>query len=152
GIDFVHGDSLSLLQEFGFPADKYLAAGIIDGRNVWRADLKETEAKTDVLRNLVSDDKSIIQPSSSLLHVPVTKTLETKIDPVILEGLSFADEKLQEISLLTNLAKEPNSEKVAVKEATQALENLKQKYRSNKSVATEISKLTDKDATRDTHF
>ena len=152
GIDFVHGDSLSLLQEFGFPADKYLAAGIIDGRNVWRADLKETEAKIDVLRNLVSDDKLIIQPSSSLLHVPVTKTLETKIDPVILEGLSFADEKLQEISLLTNLAKEPNSEKVAVKEATQALENLKQKYRSNKSVATEISKLTDKDATRDTHF
>src|SRR5699024_1756212 len=50
GIDFVHGDSLSLLQEFGFPADKYLAAGIIDGRNVWRADLKETEAKIDVLR------------------------------------------------------------------------------------------------------
>src|SRR5699024_4592137 len=82
------------LQEFGFPADKYLAAGIIDGRNVWRADLKETEAKIDVLRNLVSDDKLIIQPSSSLLHVPVTKTLETKIDPVILEGLSFADEKL----------------------------------------------------------
>src|SRR5699024_12173930 len=40
----------------------------------------------------------------------------------------------------------------AVKEATEALENLKQKYRSNKSVATEISKLTDKDATRDTHF
>src|SRR5699024_3181180 len=40
GIDFVHGDSLSLLQEFGFPPDKYLAAGIIDGRNVWRADLK----------------------------------------------------------------------------------------------------------------
>src|SRR5699024_9938729 len=33
GIDFVHGDSLSLLQEFGFPADKYLASCIIDGRN-----------------------------------------------------------------------------------------------------------------------
>src|SRR5699024_11226192 len=97
------------------------------GNNVWRVNIQETEAKIDVLRNLFSDDKLIIQPSSSLLHVPVTKTLETKIDPVILEGLSFADEKLQEISLLTNLAKEPNSEKVAVKEATQALENLKQK-------------------------
>src|SRR5699024_4022636 len=103
GIDFVHGDSLGLLQEFGFPADKYLAAGIVDGRNVWLADLKETETNIDVLRNLVSDDKLIIQPSSSLLHVPVTKTLETKIDPVILEGLSFADEKLKEISLLANL-------------------------------------------------
>src|SRR5690625_97040 len=98
GIDFVHGDSLNLLQTFGFPADKYLAAGVIDGRNVWRADLNEKSAKIDVLRQLVNDDKLIIQPSSSLLHVPVTKTLETKIDPVILAGLSFADEKLQEIS------------------------------------------------------
>src|SRR5699024_8046257 len=122
------------------------------GRHVRRGDLKEKEAKIDVLRNLERDDKLSRQPSSSLIHVPVTKTVETKIDPVILEGLSFADEKLQEISLITNLAKEPDSEKVAVKEATQALENLKQKYRSNKSVATEISKLTDKDATRDTHF
>src|SRR5690625_6648654 len=42
GIDFVHGDSLSLLQEFGFPADKYLAAGIIDGRNVWRRSEEHT--------------------------------------------------------------------------------------------------------------
>src|SRR5699024_12068793 len=92
------------------------------------------------------------KPSSSLIHEPVTKTIETKIDPVILVGLSIADEKLKETSLLANLAKEPESEKVAVKEATQALKNLKQKYRSNKSVATEISKLTDKDATRDTHF
>src|SRR5699024_2926581 len=113
------------------------------------ADLKETEAKIDVLRNLVSDDKLIIQPSSSLLHVPVTKTLETKIDPVILEGLSFADEKLKEISLLANLAQEQDSEKVAVKEATK---NIKQKYSTNKSVAKKKSKLTNKDATRNTHF
>src|SRR5699024_11118228 len=146
GIDFVHGDSLNLLQTFGFPADKYLAAGVIDGRNVWRADLKEKSAKIDVLRQLVNDDKYIIQPYSSLIYVHVTKTLETKIDSVIIAGLSFADEKLQEISTLTNLAKDRDSEKEAVKEATEALENLKQKYRSNKSVATEISKLTDKDA------
>ena len=37
GLDFVHGDSLELLSEYGFPKDKVLAAGVIDGRNVWRA-------------------------------------------------------------------------------------------------------------------
>src|SRR5699024_10680890 len=88
----------------------------------------------------------------SLRRLPLIKTLESMIVSVIFEGLSFTDEKLKHTSLLANLAKEPDSEKVAVKEATQALKSLKQKYRSNKSVATEISKLTDKDATRDTHF
>ena len=39
GLDFVHGDSLELLQKYGFPQDKVLVAGVIDGRNVWRADL-----------------------------------------------------------------------------------------------------------------
>src|SRR5699024_9190476 len=41
GLDFVHGDSLALLETHGFPADKVLAAGIVDGRNVWRANLEE---------------------------------------------------------------------------------------------------------------
>src|SRR5699024_4662297 len=40
GLDFVHGDYISLLKRHGFPKDKVLAAGIVDGRNVWRADLK----------------------------------------------------------------------------------------------------------------
>src|SRR5699024_9974017 len=43
GIDFVHGDSLSQLKEAGFPSDKVLAAGIVDGRNVWRANLEEKD-------------------------------------------------------------------------------------------------------------
>src|SRR5699024_2758863 len=150
GIDFVHGDSLKLLQEFGFPQDKYLAAGVIDGRNVWRADIGEKQALSETLRKLVKDDQLIIQPSSSLLHVPVTKTLEEKIDPVILGGLSFADEKLAEINSLTNLANEESTQ--AIEESTTALENLKQKYRSNDSVAIEINKLTREDAERDTEF
>src|SRR5699024_4568279 len=76
----------------------------------------------------------------------------TKIDPVILEGLSLADEKLKVIALLAKIAKEPGSERVAVKEARQALKNPKQEYRPSKSVATEISKLTDKHRTRDRHL
>lgn len=151
GIDFVHGESLELLQEYGFPKGKYLAAGVIDGRNVWRADLQEKSALIETLRKLVNDDQLIIQPSSSLLHVPVTKTLETKIDTVILDGLSFADEKLKEITILTN---QVNNIDVAeeILASTEALEKLKQKYRSNDRVALEIGKLTKEDAERDVHF
>ncbi len=153
GIDFVHGESLEVLQEHGFPEDKYLAAGVVDGRNVWRADLQEKSSLIATLRKFVKDDKLIIQPSSSLLHVPVTKKHETKIDPVILGGLSFADEKLAEINILTNKAKATDEKtNEAITNSTEALESLKKKYRSNESVAVEISKLTAEDAERDVHF
>lgn len=34
-LDFTRGDSLSLLKTHGFPADKILAAGVIDSRSPW---------------------------------------------------------------------------------------------------------------------
>src|SRR5699024_8619789 len=76
GLDFVHGDSIQLLEAHGFPVDKVLAAGIVDGRNVWRADLEEKLTTLEKIKQFVQDDQLIVQPSSSLLHVPVTKTLE----------------------------------------------------------------------------
>src|SRR5699024_12366618 len=93
GLYFVHGDSISLLKRHRFPKDKVLAAGIVDGRNVWRADLKENLSELETIKQFVHDDQLIIQPSCSLLHVPVTKRLEEKLDAIILGGLSFADEK-----------------------------------------------------------
>src|SRR5699024_829128 len=96
GLDFVHGDSLELLKTYGFPKDKVLAAGIIDGRNVWRANIGNKLTVLETIKQFVHGEQLIVQPSSSLLHVPVTKTLEEKIDSVILGGLSFADEKLTE--------------------------------------------------------
>src|SRR5699024_11484122 len=87
GLDFVHGDSISLLKRHGFPKDKVLAAGIVDGRNVWRADLKEKLTELETIKQFVNDDQLIIQPSCSLLHVPVTKRLEEKLDAIILGGL-----------------------------------------------------------------
>ncbi|WP_099221485.1 5-methyltetrahydropteroyltriglutamate--homocysteine S-methyltransferase [Listeria costaricensis] len=103
GIDFVHdfGESLEKIKQSGFPVNKYLAAGIIDGRNVWRADLAERLAFVEGLTELVSADRLILQPSSSLLHVPITKQSETNLSELLLNGLSFADEKLTEIHLLT---------------------------------------------------
>lgn len=66
-------------------------------RSRWRA-------KVDLLSTIsrfVSKDNLWIQPSSSLLHVPVTTDNETLLTSEIKEAMSFADQKLQEISLLT---------------------------------------------------
>ena len=153
GLDFVHGDSLELLREYGFPQGKTLAAGIVDGRNVWRADLGKKLTILETIKQFVKDGDIIVQPSSSLLHVPVTKTLEEKIDPVILGGLSFADEKLREVVILTKGLKEGRGAiKAEIAEVDEALAELKTKYRSDEATRSAVKSLTEDDAKRDTPF
>lgn len=150
GLDFVHGDSLSLLQENGFPQGKTLAAGIVDGRNVWRADIDEKLTLLETIKQFVSGGDLIVQPSSSLLHVPVTKKSEEKIDQVILGGLSFADEKIVEIVALTEgLNMGRASIESDIKEVNEALSRLKETYRSNDTIRDAVAKLTADDARRE---
>ena len=153
GLDFVHGDSLALLKTYGFPKDKVLAAGIVDGRNVWRANLEDKLTILETIKQFVHDDQLIVQASSSLLHVPVTKTLEETIDPVILGGLSFADEKLKEVVTLTKgLIEGRTSIQEDINDVKNALDNLQATYRSNEEVRKEITNLTADDAKRNTPF
>ncbi|WP_284645378.1 5-methyltetrahydropteroyltriglutamate--homocysteine S-methyltransferase [Paenibacillus silviterrae] len=102
GLDFVHGlaGNVSSLRTFGFPADKVLGAGVIDGKGIWKAELQEKLALLNEIGAYVSPERLIIQSSCSLLHVPVTVKQETKLTPELLEALSFAEEKLEEIVLL----------------------------------------------------
>lgn len=106
GLDFVHdaGRNLQKLQTVGFPEDKVLAAGIIDGRNVWKAGLEEKAELIHTLTNIVGSERLIVQPSCSLLHVPVTVKNEENLEPAVKQALSFADEKLDEIVLLTKFS------------------------------------------------
>lgn len=110
GLDFVHGLSgnLSSIKQFGFPADKVLGAGVIDGRGIWRASLREKQVLLDELAEFVTEDRLIVQSSCSLLHVPVTVNNEVKLRTELKDALAFADEKLDELVLLVKSA--PSSE------------------------------------------
>ncbi|QGH36476.1 5-methyltetrahydropteroyltriglutamate--homocysteine S-methyltransferase [Gracilibacillus salitolerans] len=132
GLDFVHGDNLALIKKFGFPSDKVLGAGIINGRNVWRADLDEKYQLLQDIQQAANPKTLIVQPSCSLLHVPVTKHLEEKLDPVVKDGLSFANEKLEELQILTTALQEgKQSVENAFEASKQAISNLNQSdYRS----------------------
>lgn len=110
GLDFVHdhGFNLKQIQDGKFDRTKTLYAGIIDGRNVWAADI---EAKKDLIETLQNyTDELVIQPSSSLLHVPVSLDDET-LDDSIAEGLSFATEKLDELDALKRLFNDSDDRK-----------------------------------------
>ncbi|WP_240420795.1 5-methyltetrahydropteroyltriglutamate--homocysteine S-methyltransferase [Paenibacillus periandrae] len=103
GLDFVHGLSgnLSSIKTLGFPADKVLGAGVIDGRGIWKASLRGKLGLLEELTELVTADRLIVQSSCSLLHVPVTTERETKLSSELKNALAFADEKLNELVLLT---------------------------------------------------
>ena len=150
GLDFVHGDSLALLQKYGFPKDKVLAAGVIDGRNVWRADLDEKVTLLDEIQAHVVKEQLIVQSSSSLLHVPVSTEPEEQLDPIIKGGLAFADEKIAEIVLLTKGVKEgAGTISKELEESRKALADLNNsKYRQNAEVKDSIGKLTEQDVNR----
>ncbi|MHA2855601.1 5-methyltetrahydropteroyltriglutamate--homocysteine S-methyltransferase [Paenibacillus lautus] len=103
GLDLVHGykGNLQAIQQSGFPANKVLGAGIIDGRGIWKASLREKLSQLEELTKYVAAERLIVQSSCSLLHVPVTVSKETKLQTELKGALAFADEKLIELDLLT---------------------------------------------------
>lgn len=144
GFDFVHGDSLAQLQKYGFPKDKILVAGVVDGRNVWRADLEKKNALLQSIAKIVDKERIIVQPSCSLLHVPVTRKTEETLDPVISDALSFADEKLEETVILAKaLQSGKDSVGDSIKESADKIQALNESlYRKSAGLRSYINGLS----------
>ena len=101
GLDFVHGAkniaSLEEIQNSG----KTLIAGVIDGRNIWKNDFAATQRLLEDIGSFIPSDRLVVGSSCSLLHVPFTLRYEEKMDSEIKSWLSYAVEKLSEISLVS---------------------------------------------------
>ena len=145
GLDFVHdcSQNFSSLKKLGFPKDKVLAAGVIDGRNIWRANLDEKTSLLSEIAEFVSKDRLIVQPSSSLLHVPVTVKSEEALEGVLKNALSFADEKLYEVVVLTKgLRQGKDSIQEEMEASTKAIKALNESsFRNNQQVQKDIENL-----------
>ncbi|QQB46356.1 5-methyltetrahydropteroyltriglutamate--homocysteine S-methyltransferase [Corynebacterium glucuronolyticum] len=99
GLDFVEGRrSLELLHEYGFPEDKVLYAGVVNGKNIWRNDFARTQELLSSIRGVT--ENVVLTTSCSLLHVPYTVAAETDLDPAYVAHLAFAVEKLGELVAL----------------------------------------------------
>ncbi|MBU2712012.1 5-methyltetrahydropteroyltriglutamate--homocysteine S-methyltransferase [Zooshikella harenae] len=82
------------------PRYKVLSVGIINGRSVWRADLRQLLQTLKPVYQAFGDNLWLA-PSCSLLHVPVDLELETQLDTKVKPGLAFAIQKLHELSALS---------------------------------------------------
>ena len=109
GLDLMRGShNLDLIDASGFPRDKDLAAGLVDGRNIWISRMEAALRVVDQLSAQVSTDRLLINPSCSLLHVPIDARLEQELDPRLVEWLAFAEQKLAEVVTLTRAVNEGN--------------------------------------------
>jgi 5-methyltetrahydropteroyltriglutamate--homocysteine methyltransferase len=99
----------------GARRDLVLSLGVIDGRNIWKADLN---AILDRIEPVVAAGRSVIlAPSCSLLHTPIDLDRENDLDPEIKDWLAFAVQKVTE---LVTLAKALNTGRASVAEALAA--------------------------------
>ncbi|MBN8968420.1 MAG: 5-methyltetrahydropteroyltriglutamate--homocysteine S-methyltransferase [Rhizobiales bacterium] len=80
--------------------DLVLSLGVIDGRNIWRANLP---AILDRIEPVVAErgkDRVQVAPSCSMLHVPIDLDAETALDADIRSWLAFSLQKMSELSTL----------------------------------------------------
>ncbi|MBU9788519.1 5-methyltetrahydropteroyltriglutamate--homocysteine S-methyltransferase [Lentilactobacillus sp. G22-6] len=144
GLDFVEGHyNAELIKQNGFPADKVLFAGIVNGKNICRNHYAKTIA---FLNGLHTDATIVLSSSTSLLHVPYTAADETKLPADVHQHLAFAIEKLAEIKELDNIFRDEADGQAALDKNDALFKNVKHPYKE--AVHERIAKLTDADYTR----
>ena len=99
GLDLVAGPgNREALARIGGIGDKTLVAGVVDGRNVWRADLGQALSTCASLLGLAG--QLTVSTSCSLQHVPLDLDAETALPPGLTSRLAFARQKLAEVVTL----------------------------------------------------
>src|SRR6266852_6173560 len=79
---------------------KVLSLGVIDGRNIWKADLSTTLRRLEDALERAGAAQLWVAPSCSLLHVPIDLELERRLDTELKGWLAFAKQKLAEVATL----------------------------------------------------
>lgn len=99
-------DDLQLLHQ-ALPKDWVLSLGVINGRNVWKADLSTRYQQVVALK----EKRSLwIGTSCSLLHSPIDLNAETKLDDEVKSWFAFAVQKCEEVALLAKALNAPEGE------------------------------------------
>lgn len=146
GLDFVEGkETANLVNKYGFPKDKVLFAGLVNGKNIWRNHYEKTLQVLDGLKE--KGYSVVISTSCSLLHVPYTLENETKLSEEVKKYFAFAKEKLTELAELKQISEEADkSANAAYKKNVQLFQS--DRKCQNEKVAKRVAAIEEKDFTR----
>ncbi len=128
GLDLCRGHSNWRFLEESVPeperqglAGKIWVAGVLDGRNVWRADLEGILQRLERPAAALGD-RLWVGTSCSLQFLPYTVEAEPGLDPEVKRWLSFAIERLAELEILrAGLANGPETVRASLEEARRVL-------------------------------
>ena len=116
------------------PDDAVLSVGIVDGRNIWKTDLRRALAQLKPLHDEFGP-RLWLAPSCSLVHVPVSLAGEERLDLEVKGWLAFASEKLVEIA---TLARGLDEGEPAIEDALAASDIASATRRDSKRVTNEM--------------
>ncbi|WJM82949.1 5-methyltetrahydropteroyltriglutamate--homocysteine S-methyltransferase [Pectobacterium brasiliense] len=106
-VDLVHGKDDAATLSVQLPANWVLSLGVINGRNVWRADLSNWFER---LQPLVGTRDLWLGSSCSLLHSPIDLSVEVRLDDEVKSWFAFAIQKCAELSLLSQALNSGNGQ------------------------------------------
>jgi 5-methyltetrahydropteroyltriglutamate--homocysteine methyltransferase len=147
--------SVELIADEGGLEDKWLFAGIVNGRNVW---INELEHSLDLLGGLRDRcAELVVTTSCSLLHTPLDLDAEPPsavLDDELRSWMAFARQKCGEVVTLARGLGEGRGEIAAELDANdRALEDRRISERTrNPAVRERVAALTDEDARRQSPF
>lgn len=146
GLDFVEGKkSLELVKTNGFPAEKTLFAGVVNGKNIWKNNYSNTLSVVSELKKYT--ENIVINTSCSLLHVPYTLKNETKLSDSYKKHFAYAEEKLNELAELKKILDSSNPAETDEYKKNSLLFK-ESRSGANATVQNNISALSDKDFVR----
>ena len=131
-----------------------LSTGVVDGRNIWKTNLKRAIETVESAVQKLGKDRVIVATSSSLLHTPHTLASEKKLDPEVADWFSFASEKAVEVAII---AKAVTEGPAAVREQLEAnAKSMQARATSSRTndpkVKDRQSKIVEKDYSRKSEF
>ncbi|MGY0427247.1 MAG: 5-methyltetrahydropteroyltriglutamate--homocysteine S-methyltransferase, partial [Polaribacter sp.] len=164
-VDVLHLDLVrcssqldDILKHHKFNPKTILSLGVVDGRNVWKNDFEKSLTYINRALDVLGEDKIWISSSCSLLHSPYDLDLETNTKNLPIEikqWLTFAKQKLQEITVLKKLALKNTSSEIAdAYKANKTVVNTKKTSTliHNKLVGKRIANLKESDSNRISSF
>ncbi|MFN3813691.1 MAG: 5-methyltetrahydropteroyltriglutamate--homocysteine S-methyltransferase, partial [Aquificaceae bacterium] len=148
GFDLLSNEeNIKNLLSLGFPEGKTLIAGIVNGRQVWKANIKQ---KVKLIEDLLKiSDSLIVSNSCPLFHLPLTVEPEENLAEGLKERLSFAKEKLFELKLIKEVV---DGRSEALKRAEELQKLLSAPFGIKQEVRERLGGLSEKDFMRDVPY
>jgi len=135
-----------------------LSLGVVEGRNIWKNDFTNSLQLINKVKEAIGEDRIMIAPSCSLLHVPCdldSETDEKNLPAEVKNWMAFAKQKIDEVVVLAALSVEnPSAENLKkLAENKIAIEGKKESSLIHKQkIKDRIKSVSEKDTKRNSGF